>query len=132
MAHDAGRNGSCPQSLCPRVNILATLVVTKFTACSRNPLACIHPEYDFPAFAKGCGTRWHWPCLTFAAAQAFDTTERVGGSARANLGTGELTIPCLQVQPLRNETEGMFYEIVLKRRGKSWNYGLPLPSRCSG
>lgn len=59
-----------------------------------------------------------------AAAQASDTAERVGGSPKANFSTDELTIPCVQVQNLSEETEGTFYDIVLKRRGKSWNYEL--------
>ena len=59
-----------------------------------------------------------------AAAQASNTAERVGGSPKANFSTDELTIPCVQVQNLSEETEGTFYDIVLKRRGKSWNYEL--------
>lgn len=59
-----------------------------------------------------------------AAAQASDTSERVGGSPKADFTTNELTIPCVQVQNLSDETEGAFYDIVLKRRGKSWNYEL--------
>jgi hypothetical protein len=57
---------------------------------------------------------------------AADSTlaDRVGGSPKANFSTNELTIPCVKIESLSEETEGMFYDIVLARRGNSYNYEL--------
>ncbi|MES2603391.1 MAG: hypothetical protein V4603_00540 [Pseudomonadota bacterium] len=51
-------------------------------------------------------------------------SDRVSGSPKANFNTDELTIPCVRIESLSAETEGAFYDIVLKRRGKSFNYEL--------
>lgn len=51
-------------------------------------------------------------------------SDRVSGSPKANFSTDELTIPCVRIESLSAETEGTFYDIVLKRRGKSFNYEL--------
>jgi hypothetical protein len=50
--------------------------------------------------------------------------DRVGGSPKANFSTNELTIPCVRIEGLSDATEGMFYDIVLVRRGSSYNYEL--------
>ena len=62
--------------------------------------------------------------LGVSAAMAGSVADRVKGSPNANFRTDELTIPCVRIESLSAETEGKFYDIVLKRRGKSMNYEL--------
>lgn len=50
--------------------------------------------------------------------------DRVGGSPKADFRTDELSIPCVRIQNLSEATEGMYYDIVLVRRGNSYNYEL--------
>lgn len=62
--------------------------------------------------------------LGVQAVMAGPVADRVSGSPKANFSTDELTIPCVKVESLSADTEGKFYDIVLKRRGKSMNYEL--------
>lgn len=50
--------------------------------------------------------------------------DTIGGSPKANFHTNELTIPCVMIEGLDDDTEGLFFDIKLKRRGKSFNYEL--------
>lgn len=50
--------------------------------------------------------------------------DRIGGGAKADFHTDELIIPCVKVTGLSDDTEGMFYDVVLSRRGASFNYKL--------
>jgi hypothetical protein len=62
--------------------------------------------------------------FALAAGNVLADRDRVGGSPKANFSTNELTIPCVRIESLSEETEGMYYDIVLVRRGKSYNYEL--------
>lgn len=50
--------------------------------------------------------------------------DSVGGGPKADFAANTLTIPCVKVEGLNEQTEGMFYDIVLERRGSSFNYEL--------
>lgn len=50
--------------------------------------------------------------------------DRIGGSPKADFASNELTIPCVLVEGLDDSTDGMFFDIKLLRRGKSFNYEL--------
>ena len=50
--------------------------------------------------------------------------DRIGGSPKADFHTDELIIPCVKITGLSDETEDMFFDAVLSRRGKSFNYAL--------
>lgn len=50
--------------------------------------------------------------------------DTIGGTARADFHANELTIPCVLVEGLDDDTEGLFFDIRLKRRGSSFNYEL--------
>lgn len=50
--------------------------------------------------------------------------DRVHGSAKANFRTDELSIPCVMIEEHSELNDGSFYDIVLERRGKSFNYAL--------
>ena len=50
--------------------------------------------------------------------------DRIGGGPRADFHTDELVIPCVKVTGLSDVTEGMFFDVVLTRRGASFNYEL--------
>ncbi len=53
-----------------------------------------------------------------------DKPDTIGGSPKADFHANELTIPCVLVAGLDDATEGLFYDIKLKRRGSSFNYEL--------
>lgn len=61
-------------------------------------------------------------CSTGVMAQ--DKPDNVGGSAKADFINGELRVPCVLIEGLNDQTEGMYFDIILKRRGKSYNYEL--------
>ena len=61
-------------------------------------------------------------CMGVAAAYA--GPDRVGGSPKADFHANELTIPCVLVEGLDESTDGMFFDVVLSRRGSSYNYEL--------
>jgi len=51
--------------------------------------------------------------------------DRVGGSARADFGTDELSVPCVQIANFENDAfNNQFFDIILDRRGNSFNYEL--------
>lgn len=58
--------------------------------------------------------------LLSQAAQA----DRVKGSARADFRNDELQVPCVMIEGYGDAVDGQFFDIVLKRRGKSFNYEL--------
>lgn len=59
--------------------------------------------------------------VTAAQAQAQDP---VGGTARADFATNELIIPCVKVENFDGAADGLYYDVVLDRRGNSFNYEL--------
>lgn len=58
--------------------------------------------------------------LLAQAAQA----DRVKGGAKADFSNDELQVPCVQIEGYSAGADGQFFDIVLKRRGKSFNYEL--------
>ena len=50
--------------------------------------------------------------------------DRVKGSAKADFNNNELQVPCVQIEGYSEAADGQFFDIVLKRRGKSFNYEL--------
>jgi len=48
--------------------------------------------------------------------------DRVKGSAKANFSNDELEVPCVLIEGTDGNGDGRFYDIVLERRGKSFNY----------
>lgn len=58
-------------------------------------------------------------CSTAVLAQ-----DDVGGSPKADFTNNQLRVPCVLVEGLNDQTEGMYYDIVLSRRGNSFNYEL--------
>ena len=61
-------------------------------------------------------------CAIMAASTA--QADRVKGSARADFGTDELLVPCVLIENHSEEFDGQYLDIVLDRRGKSFNYEL--------
>lgn len=68
--------------------------------------------------------------LTLLAAALLSTgvfaakPDTIGGSPKADFAANEMTIPCVLVEGLDDSTDGMFFDIKLLRRGKSFNYEL--------
>lgn len=65
--------------------------------------------------------------LAVAAACTLSSTamaDRIKGGAKADFSTNELSIPCVLVSDLSEDTEGQYYDVVLERRGKSMNFEL--------
>lgn len=57
---------------------------------------------------------------------AWADKDRISGVARADFHTDELTVPCVEIQNY-DDNEALndqFFDIILKRRGKSFNYEL--------
>lgn len=52
--------------------------------------------------------------------------DTIGGVARADFATNELSIPCVQLKNFDGKNNDMFFDVVLVRRGKSFNYELSL------
>jgi len=50
--------------------------------------------------------------------------DTIGGSPKADFTANELTIPCVLVEGLDDAADGLFFDIRLLRRGKSFNYEL--------
>lgn len=50
--------------------------------------------------------------------------DTIGGSPKADFAANKMTIPCVLVEGLDDETDGQFFDIQLLRRGKSFNYEL--------
>jgi len=48
--------------------------------------------------------------------------DRVKGSAKADFSSDELEVPCVRIQGYGGAADGRFFDIVLERRGKSFNY----------
>lgn len=60
----------------------------------------------------------------FCTAVEADPNNHINGSPKANFSTNELTIPCVLVQNSSTDADGKFFDVMLKRRGNSWNYEL--------
>lgn len=58
--------------------------------------------------------------LMSQAAQA----DRVKGSARVDFANDELAVPCVMIDGSGSSADGQFFDIILERRGKSFNYEL--------
>jgi hypothetical protein len=50
--------------------------------------------------------------------------DRVKGSARADFGSDELFVPCVLIENYSDEFDGQYVDLVLDRRGESFNYEL--------
>jgi hypothetical protein len=50
--------------------------------------------------------------------------DKIAGSPKADFHSDELIIPCVKVTGLSDDTEGLFFDVVLSRRGASFNYEL--------
>lgn len=94
------------------------------------------------------GARWHGNCaannraknhedgfimkkITFGIASAFAIivastaqADRVKGSAKADFATDELFVPCVLIENYSDEFDGQYVDLVLDRRGESFNYEL--------
>ena len=55
--------------------------------------------------------------------------DRVKGSAKANFSNDELEVPCVLIEGTDGNGDGRFYDIVLERRGKSFNYEMIFAER---
>lgn len=60
--------------------------------------------------------------LTFAVNSAI--ADRIGGGPRADFHNDELVVPCVKVTGLSDNTEGMYYDIILKREEGTFSYEL--------
>ena len=58
--------------------------------------------------------------------------DRVKGSAKANFSNDELEVPCVLIEGTGGNGDGRFYDIVLERRGKSFNYEMIFAEREDG
>lgn len=58
--------------------------------------------------------------------------DRVKGSAKADFSNDELEVPCVLIQGTGGNGDGRFYDIVLERRGKSFNYEMIFAEREDG
>jgi hypothetical protein len=50
--------------------------------------------------------------------------DRVKGSARADFASGELVVPCVVIDGFDDSADGQYFDIILDRRGNSFNYEL--------
>ncbi len=51
--------------------------------------------------------------------------DRIGGSPRADFSSNELSVPCVQIKNFDDAAlNDQFFDIILERRGKSFNYEL--------
>lgn len=50
--------------------------------------------------------------------------DRVKGSAKADFTNNELAVPCVMIDGLGGSADGQFFDIILERRGNSFNYEL--------
>jgi hypothetical protein len=50
--------------------------------------------------------------------------DRVKGSARADFANDELIVPCVVINGLGGAADGQYFDIILDRRGNSFNYEL--------
>jgi hypothetical protein len=48
--------------------------------------------------------------------------DNIGGSAKADFKNNQLIIPCVKVTSLSTTTEGKYFDVILVRRGNSFNY----------
>ena len=55
--------------------------------------------------------------------------DRVKGSAKADFANDELEVPYVLIQGTGGNGDGRFYDIVLERRGKSFNYEMIFAER---
>ena len=55
--------------------------------------------------------------------------DRVKGSAKADFSNDELEVPCVLIRGTGGNGDGSFYDIVLERRGKSFNYEMIFAER---
>lgn len=58
--------------------------------------------------------------------------DRVKGSAKADFSNDELEVPCVLIEGTGGNGDGRFYDIVLERRGKSFNYEMIFAEREDG
>lgn len=70
--------------------------------------------------AGGAGLALLLSAMSMPAAGA----DKIGGSAKVDFTTTELTIPCVKVSNSGGSADGKYFDVVLKRRGSSQNYEL--------
>jgi len=52
--------------------------------------------------------------------------DNIRGTARADFNNDEIQIPCVEIEGYGNELDGQFFDIIMERRGQSFNYELVL------
>lgn len=52
--------------------------------------------------------------------------DRVKGTAKADFDNGELLVPCVLIEGTGSEFDGKYFDLVMLRRGKSFNYELTI------
>jgi len=52
--------------------------------------------------------------------------DRVKGTAKADFENGELLVPCVLIEGTGSEFDGKYFDLVMLRRGKSFNYELTI------
>lgn len=52
--------------------------------------------------------------------------DNIRGTARADFNNDEIQIPCVEIEGYGNELDGHFFDIIMERRGQSFNYELVL------
>ena len=62
--------------------------------------------------------------LALAAGAAAQPPDDIGGVAKADFANNLLTIPCVQLENFGGKNEGKFFDVILERRGNSFNYEL--------
>lgn len=62
--------------------------------------------------------------LTSTFAWSLAHADKIGGGPRADFRDDKLTVPCVNVDHLSPAIDENYYDIVLDRRGKSYNYEL--------
>ena len=62
--------------------------------------------------------------LALSAGAAAQPPDNIGGVAKADFANNLLTIPCVQLESFGGKNEGKFFDVILERRGNSFNYEL--------
>ncbi|XSG85327.1 MAG: hypothetical protein ACPW60_01065 [Methylohalobius sp. ZOD2] len=65
-------------------------------------------------------------CLASNPAWAGQGKDNIAGVARADFDLGELTVPCVKVENLDDDLDGEYFDVILERRGQSFNFELKL------
>lgn len=63
--------------------------------------------------------------VTLLMAQAA-SADSITGTAKADFNNDEIQVPCVQIEGYGEELDGQYFDIIMKRRGASFNYELVL------